>query len=140
MSNDMDKLMRDSIADLPLPPAPHTLHATLDRLELEPVASRRVRQPANLSIVTVVVGVLVVATVMVMAGRSSTLPGMAPSTASATPSPPSSPATADELVATDRGLSMTVVLDRTELAPGASLAIGVRIENSRSVAVALSVD
>jgi hypothetical protein len=56
-------------------------------------------------------------------------------TAAATGSPLASDASSGDLVATDRGLTLTVSFDRTEVAPGGDLTIDVVIRNDRSVPV-----
>jgi hypothetical protein len=146
MSDDLDRRLRDSLSDLPLPSAPRTLHAALDRLEVEPVAPRpaAVRHRGILSALPVLVGVVVVATAALIAGGFGIRLGASPSPdvsqpGSLNPSPLATPATEGVFVATDNGLTMTVALDRSEVEPGASLSIAVTIHNGRSVPVVLLV-
>lgn len=52
--------------------------------------------------------------------------------------PAATPGAAGELVASDRGLTLTVSLDRAEVAPGGSISVDVTIRSARTVPVVLS--
>lgn len=157
MSDDLDRRLRDSLTDVSLPSAPRSLHAALDSLELEPVAppNAPVRRRAILSAVPVLVAVVAVAAAALIAGGYGARLGASPSPSAsqltgatqpassaiaAAQSPAATPGTEGDLVASDNGLTLTVALDRTEVAPGGSLTIAVTIHNARSVPVVLAVD
>lgn len=146
MSDDLDRRLRASLSDVPLPAAPDTLHAAVDHLGIEepgPLPTR-VRRRATMTTFPVLVGALVIATAALLVrgsdplGTSKPDATQAPSSAIvATASPAGTSGTDGPLSATDDGLTLTVALDRTEVKPGASLAIAVTIQNDRSVPVVL---
>lgn len=148
MSDDLDRRLRESLSDLPLPSAPSTLHDSIDRLEAEPVTQRRTRGRGITAAVPVLV--VAVAVVAVLAWGSGPRLGAAPSTTPpgsaqvsvqpAETTPPTSAPIATEalggsLTTTDNGLSMEVTLSSSEVAPGGSVTIDITIRSDRAVPV-----
>ncbi len=151
MNDELNRRLRDSLSHVPLPAAPRSLYAALDRLELEPVTPRNapVRRRPILTAASALVGVVAVATAALIAGGSGARFGASPSSnvsqpadsaIAATQSPVATPVADGDLVASDDGLTMTVALDRTTVEPGGSLVIAVTIHNARSVPVVLAID
>ncbi|MCJ7709524.1 MAG: hypothetical protein MUQ32_01710, partial [Chloroflexi bacterium] len=151
MSDDLDRRLRESLGNLPLPEAPRTLHDAADRLEAEPVGPSRPRGRGILQVVPVLVVAVALISVLVWGAgaRLGTTPTSSPaesnrpSPASESASPPAgtaepssaAQASSGPLTATDDGLSMVVTLSASDVAPGGSVTINVTVRNDRSVAV-----
>ena len=148
MSDDLDRRLRESLGDLPLPSAPPSLHEVIDRFEAQPVTQRRTRGRGILAAAPVLV--IAVALVAVLAWGSGPRLGAAPSTippgsaeVSMQPSEPTLPTSAPiatealggSLTTTDNGLSMEVTLSSSEVAPGGSVSLDITIRNDRAVPV-----
>lgn len=156
MSDDLDRRLRESLGDLPLPEAPRTLHDAADRLEAEPVGPSRPRGRGMLQAVPVLVVAVVMVSVLVWGGsarlgaaptanptQSSDLatPPVETSLQTSEPSPPqASPpqASSGPLTATDAGLSMVATFSESDIAPGGSITINVTIRNDRAVPVVIA--
>ncbi len=156
MSDDLDRRLRESLADLPLPDAPRTLHDAADRLEAEPVRPIPPRSRAMLQTVPVLMVAVVMVSVLVWgaSARLGASPTASPgesaeiaSPAGESAAPSSEPSVAQEsppqatsgsLAATDAGLSMTATLSSNDVAPGGRLTISVTIRNDRTVPVILA--
>ena len=114
-----------------------------DRLARPPGAERKVSAlPALVGVVVVATAALVVGAYGIRLRASRSLgqaAGLPVSSGSAT-SPGPTPTSSGELVASDRGLTLAVGLDRLEVAPGASIRVTVTIRNGRSAPVTLSTD
>lgn len=153
MSDDLDRRLRESLGDLPLPEAPRALHDAADGLEAEPVGSSRTRgrgilQPIPvLGVAAVLVGVLVWG-----GGRLGAAPTSSPTdssrpaqssggtptpgeTSGPTTEPSAAQASSGLLTTTDDGLSMVVTLSASDVAPGGTVTINVTVRNDRSVPV-----
>ena len=157
MSDDLDRRLRESLGDLPLPEAPSTLRDAADRLEAEPVRSSRPRARGMRQAVPVLVVAVVMVSVLIWGGgaRLGAAPTASPAqsnrplqTSEVTPSPdetsvpatqgpPATPAASSVLSANDNGLSMTVTPANPSVQPGGSVTVTVAIHNGRSGPVVL---
>ena len=155
MSDDLDRRLRESLGDLPLPEAPRALHDAADGLEAEPLGSSRTRGREILQAIPVLAVAVVLVGVLVWGGgrlgaaptsspadssRPSQSSGVTPTPAETsvpTTEPSAAQATSGLLTATDDGLSMVVTLSASDVAPGGNVAINVTVRNDRSVAVPL---
>ena len=153
MSDDLDRRLRESLGDLPLPEAPGTLHDAADRLGTEPVGSSRRHGRGILQAAPVLV--VAVASISVLVWGAGARPGATPtsslaesnrpSQSSESVSPPAetaapwpaAQASSSPLAASDAGLSLAVTVSSSDVAPGGDVTIDVTVRNDRSVAVTI---
>ena len=147
MSDDLDRRLRESLGDLPLPEAPRALHDIADRLETEPIGPSRHGGRAMLQAVPVLVAAVVLASVLVWGGaRLGAAPSSSPAqsdqpsqsrevtptpadTSVATMEPSAAQASSGPSTATDDGLSMVVTLSPSDVATGGKVTINVTVRN-----------
>ncbi len=145
MSDDLDRRLRESLGDLPLPEAPRALHDIADGLETEPIGPSRPRGRGMLRAVPALVAAVVLASVLVWGGgRLGAAPSSSPaqsdqpslsSEVTPTPADTSVATTKPSLTVTDDGLAMVVTPSPSDVAPGGRVTINVTVRNDRSVAV-----
>jgi hypothetical protein len=157
MTEDLDRELRERLPAIDLPEAPASLHGAIERIERGEVRARpgsgggRRRQAVWL-LPTLAAAIAVVVVTALVGGWNANRPGASPfSSASAgssgttavVPSVSAGPTGAldpTHLVATDNGLTLTVDLDRAEVAPGGTVTATASVRNERATPVILGFD
>jgi hypothetical protein len=155
MSDELDRQLRERLPTVDLPEAPASLRDAVERLEAGAVGAsgggdRAVRGrstwllPAMAAAVSIVVVAVVVGGSKVDRPRGSPAPSAASSdTTAVEPSSSVAPAGSVDpthLEATDKGLTLTVDLDRAEVAPGGTVTATATIRNGRATPVIVGAD
>lgn len=142
MTDDLERRLRDSLADVDLPSAPPTLLRVLDGPAHGKVGNRSVRKRAASSFTPALIGVIALLAVALISSSwvsqfGATTPPV--TTPIASPSTPSD-ASSGELTANARELTLVATFDQLEVAPGGNVIVDVVIRNDRSEPVILALD
>jgi hypothetical protein len=157
MTDDLDRDLRERLPAIDLPEAPASLHDAVERIERGEVRGRASgdsggRRGAVWLLPTLAAGIAVVVVSALAGGWNTNRPGASPSSsapagssdttavmasASARPTGTFDPT---HLVATDNELTLTVDLDRAEVAPGGTVTATATVRNERATPVIVGFD
>lgn len=153
MTDELDRELRERLPAVDLPEAPTTLRDAVDRIQVRRVtAGGRDGGPRGAAwlLPTLAATVAIVVVSLVVSGRSTEHPGVslpasagASSTAMILPSSSVGHAASVDpthLATTDNGLTLTVDLDRAEVAPGGTMTATATVRNDRPTPVILGLE
>jgi hypothetical protein len=153
MTDELDRQLRERLPTVDLPEAPASLRDTVERLDAGQVGSGGGgggRRGGARLLPSLAAAVAVVVVAAVVGGSRTDRPGVSPAasarasdTTAVVPSSSIGPVVSIDpthLEATDNGLTLTVDLDRAEVAPGGTVTATATIRNGRATPVIVGAD